>query len=93
MNKARRKELRDALIEFRDKYSEVKDKLIERLECVRDDEQEAYNNLPESLQLAERGDAMLECIDAINDALFELDEGPFSFIEEICEACEIDLDN
>lgn len=90
MNKARRKELRDALTEFMNSYSEAKDKLVEKLESVRDEEQEAYDNLPESLQYGEKGESMEECISAIEDAISELEEDP-SFIDELYESCGVEI--
>lgn len=41
---------------------------------VRDEEDEAYENLPESLQDGDRGDAMQEAIDTLDDAISSLDD-------------------
>ena len=41
---------------------------------VRDEEDEAYDNLPESLQEGDRGDAMQEAIDTLDDAIAYLDD-------------------
>ena len=51
MNKARRKQLS----EIQEKLAELKD----MIETVLDEEQEAYDNLPESLQESERGEKRL----------------------------------
>lgn len=59
MNKERRKKLSD---------------ICNLLEEVRDEEQEALDNLPESLQLTEKGENMERNIDAIEDARGELEE-------------------
>ena len=48
MNKQRRKEL--------ETISDEIEKLIERLESARDDEQEYFDNMPESIQAGERGE-------------------------------------
>lgn len=57
------------------------DKLMERLEDLRSDlelifeeESEAFDNLPESLQESERGEAMQESIDALEEAISNLEE-------------------
>jgi hypothetical protein len=71
MNKARRKALGALHL----------DALKEQLESIRDDEQEAFDNLPESLQGGERGDAMTEWVDAIEEAISGLD----TLIEKISE--------
>lgn len=56
-------------------------KIIERLEEIRDDidavkseEEEAYGNLPESLQESERGEAMSEAIDVLDSAYSSIEE-------------------
>ena len=60
MNKARRKAL-----------EKISDKLMELqvdLQSVHDEEEEAYYNMPDSLQESERGDAMQEAISTMEDA-------------------------
>ena len=66
MNKARRKRLGEAL----DKIDEVKDILGE----VRDEEQDAYDNLPESFQNSERGEEMQNYIEMIDEAYGYLED-------------------
>ena len=75
MNKMRRKELAKII----DLLSEAK----EQLEAVRDDEEEAFDNLPESLQESECGQSMQNAIDAMNDVLDTLD---LDDLEEIAQA-------
>lgn len=41
---------------------------------VRDDEWEAFDNLPEGLQESERGDRMQEVIDCLEEAISNIDE-------------------
>ena len=66
MNKVRRKRLAEAI------------NLINQakgiLEEVKDEEQEAYDNLPESFQYGERGEQMQEYIDSMDEAYENLDE-------------------
>lgn len=69
MNKQRRK----AIDAVREKLEE----LLEELEAIKDEEQEAFDNLPESLQASERGEAMEE---AIENLAYSID-----YIEEITE--------
>ena len=66
MNKERRKELEaiDALIAA----------AKERLEMVRDAEQEAFDNLPDSLQQGERGQAMEEAIGNLESTISNLED-------------------
>lgn len=49
--------------------------LIEEItESLRDEEQEAFDNLPESLQSGERGEKMESAIDALDYAADDLQE-------------------
>ena len=76
MNAKRRKEILKAIV------------LIEQakdiLEYVAEEEQEAFDNLPESLQYSERGDRMQEIADGINDVCREL-EDQISNLEDTME--------
>lgn len=74
MNRQRRKEL--ARI-----YNVLQD-CVSDLECVRDEEQEAFDNLPESLQYSEKGELMEECVDNIESVITDL-ENVCSDLEEI----------
>ena len=65
MNKIRRKELAKAI--------DLMEAAREILEQVRDEEQEAFDNLPESLQASERGEAMEEYIYSIEESIESLD--------------------
>ena len=60
MNTIRRKELEGIVAALED--------IRESIDCILYDEQEAYDNLPESLQESERGEAMENAIDAMGDA-------------------------
>lgn len=65
MNKARRKEIARAI--------ELMEQAREILENVNGDEQQAFDNMPESLQCSERGNAMEENIYTIETAIDGLD--------------------
>jgi hypothetical protein len=56
----------------------------EELEQVRDEEQEAYNNLPEGIQYSERGETMQENADELDSILTDL-ENVIDSINEIIE--------
>lgn len=74
MNKTRRKMIEtivtevknvsEMILESANKISQLKD----RLEDVLSDEEEAYDNMPEGLQVSERGIASEEAIDVLNEA-------------------------
>ena len=74
MNKARRKEIARAI--------ELIEQACEILEAVRDEEQEAFDNMPENLQGSERGEAMEGYIGAIEEIMDYLDT---SSLQEIVD--------
>lgn len=59
MNNDRREEL----LEVADLLSEA----IDRLNEIRDDEQEAFDSMPEGLQYSSRGDAMQEALGTLDE--------------------------
>lgn len=66
MNKDRRKELEKALSLIEDAKGIV--------ECVKDEEQDRFDNLTEGLQAAERGQKMEENCQTLEDAIGQLEE-------------------
>ena len=60
MNKPRRNEI--------EKIIEELEGLRERIESVGNEEQEAYDNLPENLQCGEKGEAMEQAASDLDDA-------------------------
>lgn len=78
MNNARRKRIEDAL--------ELMSRARGILEEVLEEEQEAFDALPESFQYGERGDAMQECIDALESGAGDLETAE----ESIYETCGLD---
>lgn len=65
MNKNRR----NRLAKLSDQISDI----MEKLEELRDEELEAFENLPESLNSSERGEVMQTAIGAMDDALSSLE--------------------
>lgn len=59
MNKQRRKNLLDVAEHLQD--------ALDRLSEIRDEEQDTFDNMPESLQYSSRGDAMQEAIDIMDE--------------------------
>ncbi|NBT31696.1 MAG: hypothetical protein EBT13_07275 [Rhodobacteraceae bacterium] len=89
MNKDRRNRIATAISELEallnDKIADIR----MEIESLRDEEQEAFDNLPESLQYAERGQAMEEAINNLDYALDALGEDIFQeAIENLNSAAE-----
>ena len=67
MNKVRRKELARVV--------DLLDQARDLLEIIRDEEQEAFDNLPESIQCSERRETMEDYISTMEEMLDYLDTG------------------
>lgn len=72
MNKDRRKRIDAALKDLGLITGKLED-LRNEIEAIRDEEQEAFDALPESFQEGDRGQVMQEAIDALEGALDGLD--------------------
>ena len=87
MNAKRRNAINSIINDLIDKFEEIKAEAIDQLSEIRDEEQEAYDNLPESLQDSERGENMQNCIDALEYFMSDLEnmeiEGTDDLLEEI----------
>lgn len=75
MNKPRRKRLQEAL----DLLTQAK-AIIE--ECT-EEEQEAFDNLPESIQYGQQGERMEEILDILNEAQDSIDEISTNIEDEV----------
>lgn len=73
MNQDRRKRL--------EKIQGLIDDAIAQLEEIREEEQEAFDNMPESFQDGERGETMQEHISNMEDAESSLDDARSSLDE------------
>ena len=76
MNKERRK----AIEEIIDQLGVLK----EQVESISEEEQEAYDNLPEGIQYSERGEAMGENATDLEDAASTIDEA-ITTLQDIIE--------
>lgn len=73
MNAKRRDRIDSVINELIERFEEIKAEAIDQLSEIRDEEQEAYDNLPESLQESERGENMQNCIDALEYFMSDLE--------------------
>ena len=60
MNRSRRRRIQDAVERYLERLEELRDDLVNELTEIRDEEEEAYENMPESMQYGEKGDQMTE---------------------------------
>jgi uncharacterized coiled-coil DUF342 family protein len=67
MNKDRRKAI-DALLERIEQLKTDIDALASEIETIKDEEQDYYDNMPESFQDGDKGQRAQEAIDALDNA-------------------------
>ena len=75
MNVTRRKQLA--------KLVEQLESVMSDIDTIREQEQEAYDNMPESIQESERGDRMSEIIDSIQYAYDNVSDAVYNINEAI----------
>ena len=76
MNNARRKQIEKITAEL--------ESIKERIEALQQEEQDAFDNLPESIQYGERGDKMQSAIDNLEYAADNIQD----CLDNQCEASE-----
>ena len=76
MNNARRKEI--------EKITADLEAIKELIEALQEEEQDAFDNLPESIQYGERGDKMQSAIDNLEYAADNIQD----CLDNLCEASE-----
>lgn len=101
MNKSRRKELsalQDRIAALRAAFEEAIQPILDEasnihgdLESIRDDEQEALDNLPESVQGGERGQDMENAISEMENAMSVLESLGSIAIDEVDSELESTL--
>ena len=96
MNKKRRTRLQNALgkaerlnnemnvtIAKAKQIAEDIEELAGEIECLQEDEQEAHDNLPDSIQWSETGDTMQNIADALDEARSYLEDAANSMNEAL----------
>ena len=78
MNNDRRKELRNAVALMAEAFNIV--------ENIKQEEEESFDNLPESLQEGERGDMMQQYISVMDDVIVLMEESMQRIEDEVIDA-------
>ena len=73
MNAKRRNAIESVINELIERFEEIKAEAIDQLSEIRDEEQEAYDNLPEALLDSEKGENMQNCIYALEYFMSDLE--------------------
>ena len=87
MNNQRRKAIQEVMEQLSAPLDTITD-LKEQLEAIMDEEQEYYDNMPESLQGGEKGDMAQEAIDQINEAVCDVLRQGNAFVSKIINEIE-----
>jgi len=91
MNDARRKTLKEIVTRI-EAVKELLDSIRDDISSVQDEEQESYDNMPEGLQQADRGERMLEVVDNLECAMSYISDNECtldSVIEELATAANL----
>lgn len=89
MNNARRKAISTIIHSINDlneKFAASVDELRNEIEAVQDDEQEALDNMPESMEGSERYSAMESAIESLQSSMDLLDEAATALDTSVSEA-------
>lgn len=93
MNSIRRTAIKKATEGFKGKLEALCVEYADKIKDIADEEREAFDNLPESLQYSEKGGRMEECADALDGVVEELesceDVLDSLYINEMLEVCEV----
>jgi len=77
MNKKRRQEISRIVTQVEEIVVNAKEKLEELqsdIESIRDEESDCYENLPEGIMYSERGEAMEQAVDNLDNAASSIEE-------------------
>ena len=88
MNNKRRKQIETAIeksqsaIELLEEAENILTETLGEIEEIESDEQDAYDNLPESFQMSEKGEAMGEAVSSLQDAEGYINTDDLSALQE-----------
>jgi K+/H+ antiporter YhaU regulatory subunit KhtT len=77
MNKKRRQEISRIVTKVEEIVADAREKLEElqtSIESIRDEESDCYENLPEGIMYSERGEAMEQAVDNLDNAASSIEE-------------------
>lgn len=74
MNKERRKQIDAVIKRLEDEMRPLIDDITRQIEDLRDEEQDYYDNMPESFQMGEKGERAQCSIDALEAAVSDIEE-------------------
>ena len=95
MNNARRKQIKKLTEDLYESIQQLIGEYGENIQAVCDEEQECFDNLPESIQCSEKGDEMQSCIEAMETVTGGCEDPDleyiFNDIQDTLDSCGVDL--
>lgn len=87
MNRERRSRIRGLIKAFKDLSSTIQNDLSSQVQDLHDLEEEAFDNMPESMQDSDRGTAMQDAMDELQSAV-DLCSGASDAIDSIVDSLQ-----
>lgn len=87
MNRERRSRIRGLIKAFKDLSSTIQNDLSSQVQDLHDLEEEAFDNMPESMQDSDRGTAMQDAMDELQSAV-DLCSEPSDAIDSIVDSLQ-----
>lgn len=95
MNNARRKQIKKLTEDLYEGIQQLIGEYGEKIQAVCDEEQECFDNLPESIQCSEKGDEMQSCIEAMETVTGGCEDPDleyiFNDIQDMLDSCGVEL--
>lgn len=91
MNAARRRTIKKALERYMSIMTEARETLVDELNNVIDDEQDAMEHIEDFFPDSPKVEEMQECIDAIKDVVSDMEDDPYDF-SDMLEVCQVEID-
>lgn len=91
MNRERRSRIRGLIKAFKDLSSTIQNDLSSQVQDLHDLEEEAFDNMPESMQDSDRGTAMQDAMDELQSAVdlcYEASDAIDSIVDSLQAAAE-----
>lgn len=91
MNASRRRAIKRAVEKYMSTMTEAREALVDELNNVIDDEQDAMENVEDFFPDSPKVEEMQECIDAIKDVVSDIEDDEYDF-SDMLEVCQVEVD-
>lgn len=91
MNAARRRAIKRAVEKYMSIMTEAREALVDELNNVIDDEQDAMEAIEEFFPDSSKVEEMQECIDAIQEVISDMEDDDYDF-SSMLDVCQVEVD-